>query len=68
VVERIILLSQDELFDIDLIPEQGLNWDEHEKEVIQQALARCSGNKSKAAKLLNLSYKTFIYRLEKILK
>ena len=47
------------------IPEQGLVWDEFEKSCLQQALERTSRNKTKAAKLLGISYKQFLYRLEK---
>ncbi|RJQ47052.1 MAG: hypothetical protein C4538_05805, partial [Nitrospiraceae bacterium] len=36
-----------------------------EKELINKALAKSNGVASKAAKLLGMSYKTFLYRLEK---
>lgn len=48
-----------------LIPEEGLVWDDFEKSCLQQALRRTNGNKSQAAKLLGISYKQFLYRLEK---
>lgn len=48
------------------IPDNGLIWDEFEKAILLQALERCEGNKTKAAKLLGLNYKQFIYRLDKI--
>lgn len=48
------------------IPDNGLVWDEFEKAILLQALERCDGNKTKAAKLLGLNYKQFIYRLDKI--
>lgn len=82
VIERLVLLTHDGNIDLNLIPEtenlqqndefslpeQGLDWDAHEKAILQQALIRSAGNKTKAARLLNLSYKTFLYRLEKVLK
>jgi two-component system NtrC family response regulator len=47
------------------LPSEGLNWDEFEKDCLQQALNREGGNKTQAAKLLGISYKQFLYRLEK---
>ncbi|MDQ7051197.1 MAG: helix-turn-helix domain-containing protein [Enterobacterales bacterium] len=47
------------------LPEQGLNWEDHEKDCLLQALEYTNNNKSQAAKMLNLSYKAFLYRLEK---
>ena len=47
------------------IPEHGMVWDDFEKACLQQALSRTLGNKTKAAKLLGISYKQFLYRLEK---
>jgi two-component system NtrC family response regulator len=47
------------------LPSDGLNWDEFEKDCLQQALNREGGNKTQAAKLLGISYKQFLYRLEK---
>ena len=47
------------------IPASGLVWDEFECQCLQQALDMTQGNKSKAAKLLGISYKQFLYRLEK---
>lgn len=43
----------------------GLNWEKHEAEVLQQAMELASGNRTQAAKLLNMPYKAFLYRLEK---
>lgn len=48
-----------------VIPEQGIIWDDFEKSCLKQALERTNGNKTKAAKLLGISYKQFLYRLEK---
>ena len=47
------------------LPSEGLNWDEFEKDCLQQALNRECCNKTQAAKLLGISYKQFLYRLEK---
>ena len=47
------------------LPSEGVNWDEFEKDCLQQALNREGGNKTQAAKLLGISYKQFLYRLEK---
>ncbi len=49
------------------LPRAGLNWQEHEKDFYKQALDIAQGNKKKAAKLLGLTYKSFLYRLEKFL-
>ena len=48
-----------------VIPASGFVWDDFEKQCLQQALGITKGNKSKAAKLLGISYKQFLYRLEK---
>ncbi len=47
------------------IPEVGFSLEEHEKTLIEQALARTKYNKSGAAKLLGLSRATLRYRLDK---
>ncbi|MCE5271985.1 sigma-54 dependent transcriptional regulator [bacterium] len=47
------------------IPEQGLDWEEHERETLVQALERSGNNQSRAARLLSMSRDTFIYRLKK---
>lgn len=47
------------------LPVQGLDWDSFEKHCLAQALDRSEGNRTKAAQLLSLSYKAFLYRLEK---
>ncbi len=50
--------------DFDL-PEEGINFDELEKELLKKAMYKANGVVSKAAKLLGMSYKTFWYRWEK---
>ncbi|HOW71407.1 MAG TPA: sigma-54 dependent transcriptional regulator [Phycisphaerae bacterium] len=54
----------DSLAEINL-PPAGLNFEELEKKLLGQALARTGGNQSQAAKLLGFSRDTFRYRLEK---
>ncbi|WP_026377474.1 sigma-54-dependent transcriptional regulator [Aestuariibacter salexigens] len=46
-------------------PAQGLDFDQLEKYLLTEALARSQGNRTAAAKLLNMNYKAFLYRLEK---
>lgn len=77
-IERFVLLgSEDELLsDLDYansnktafqfeIPEQGMDWEQFEKDCLSQAMAKAAGNKTAAAKLLGLNYKAFLYRLDK---
>jgi len=80
-LERLVLLSVGEFItaedvtDLELtnknvqrsfmIPEQGLQWETHEKECLLQALSHCNNNRTQAAKLLGLGYKAFLYRLDK---
>lgn len=52
------------ILDFDL-PEEGINFDELEKELLKKAMYKANGVVSKAAKLLGMSYKTFWYRWEK---
>ena len=47
------------------IPPDGISLDEVEKELIVKALARSSGNRSEAARLLRIPRHVLIYRLEK---
>ncbi|MBI4844034.1 MAG: sigma-54-dependent Fis family transcriptional regulator [Nitrospirae bacterium] len=47
------------------LPPEGINFEEMEKELLTKAMERAGGVASKAAKLLGMSYKTFLYRLEK---
>ncbi len=44
---------------------KGIDWEAHEKQVLQQALELSQNNRTQAAKLLAMSYKAFLYRLEK---
>ena len=47
------------------LPENGINMESLEIDLIKQALKYSNGNKSKAAKLLGLSRDAFLYRLKK---
>jgi transcriptional regulator with PAS, ATPase and Fis domain len=47
------------------IPEDGLVFEEWEKSILAQALARSKGVMADAAKLLGMTYRTFQYRAEK---
>lgn len=62
------LTSDDgEMTDLDafVLPDQGIDLDALEGQLIRQALARADGNQTRAAKLLGLTRHTFRYRLEK---
>jgi len=48
-----------------ILPEAGLQMDTLEADLINQALNRTKGNRSKSAKLLGLSRDTFLYRMQK---
>jgi DNA-binding NtrC family response regulator len=47
------------------LPAAGLSFDELERDLLAQALQRTAGNRARAARLLGLPYKAFLYRLEK---
>jgi DNA-binding NtrC family response regulator len=47
------------------LPADGLDWSGLEAGLLRQALRRCEGNRAAAARLLGLSYKSFLYRLDK---
>ena len=80
VVERLILLAEDGVARPEDLPEhlgspagdgsfrlpaEGLSWEAHEKDCLQQALELAAGNRARAARLLGLPYKAFLYRLQK---
>ncbi|WP_446728524.1 sigma-54 interaction domain-containing protein [Pseudoalteromonas sp. G4] len=48
-----------------VIPDEGIDWHQFERDILLQACKRADNNKTAAAKLLGLSYKAFLYRLEK---
>ncbi len=47
------------------LPPSGISWDTHERSCLAQALDHAAGNRAQAARLLDLPYKAFLYRLEK---
>jgi DNA-binding NtrC family response regulator len=47
------------------IPDEGINFEEMEKNLIKRAMEKSNNVAAKAARLLGMSYKTFWYRLEK---
>jgi DNA-binding NtrC family response regulator len=49
-----------------LLPPDGVVWEELEASLVRQALERAGGNRTMAARLLGLSYKAFLYRLDKL--
>lgn len=48
------------------IPDEGINLEELEKDLLKKAMTKANGVVAKAAKLLGMSYKTFWYRWEKL--
>lgn len=75
-IERFVLLADERELLADLntaatvssgfvLPAEGLSWQQHERDCLLQALSRSNGNRAQAAKLLQLPYKAFLYRLEK---
>lgn len=79
-IERLVLLGDKDLLIDELktsnaaasagdkafsLPEQGIKWDDFEKQCLVQSLSRFNGNKTLASKWLGMSYKTFVYRLNK---
>jgi len=81
VVERLMLLADDgKVHASDLpgefqsnhapahafkLPPGGMSWENHEADCLRQALTLAAGNRARAARLLDLNYKAFLYRLEK---
>lgn len=81
VVERMMLLAEDGVVSPDdlpsefgapsgdtadfKLPPQGMSWEKHEETCLAQALDLAAGNRARAARLLDLPYKAFLYRLEK---
>lgn len=78
-IERFVLLADEQELLTDItahtlaadsnhlfnLPESGLDWENFEKQCLAQALERHQGNRTKAAQFLNMSYKAFLYRLDK---
>ncbi|MCH9650779.1 MAG: sigma-54 dependent transcriptional regulator [Deltaproteobacteria bacterium] len=79
-VERLILLAEDDQVRQEDLPASftrpaggsefrlgpgGLSWVNHERNVLEQALELANNNRARAARLLDLPYKAFLYRLQK---
>jgi transcriptional regulator with PAS, ATPase and Fis domain len=47
------------------LPDQGLRMEELEVSLIEQALSKTAGNRSRAARLLGLTRDTLLYRMKK---
>jgi len=47
------------------IPDEGISLEDVERELLARALEKTGGNQSQAARFLNVSRKTLIYRMEK---
>jgi DNA-binding NtrC family response regulator len=47
------------------IPEEGISLEAIERELLLRALEKAAGNQTKAARYLDISRRTFIYRMEK---
>ena len=80
-VERLVLLAEDGRAKLEDLPPEvtgraragyrftlppgGLSFEELERQLLAQALQQAGGNRARAARLLGLAYKAFLYRLEK---
>jgi len=49
-----------------ILPDEGINFEDLEKNLLKQAMEKSNGVVANAAKLLGMSYKTFWYRWEKL--
>jgi len=58
-------LQGKDILDFDL-PDEGINVEDLEKDLLKKAMQKSNGVAAKAAKLLGMSYKTFWYRWEKL--
>jgi DNA-binding NtrC family response regulator len=64
IADELKLSNPKSIFEIE-IPEEGIDYKELEKELLKKALIKSNFVIAKAAKILNMSYKTFWYRLKK---
>ncbi|HXI03944.1 MAG TPA: sigma-54 dependent transcriptional regulator [Candidatus Saccharimonadales bacterium] len=81
-IERLVVMSRDDVLDISLLPpailkpdraagrpfvlpSEGVNLEELEKDLIVQALDRNAGNRTQAARDLGLTRNTLLYRMQK---
>jgi two-component system NtrC family response regulator len=47
------------------LPDEGISLEGIERELLLRALEKAGGNQTKAARYLDISRRTFIYRMEK---
>jgi DNA-binding NtrC family response regulator len=47
------------------LPADGILWEQVERGMMRQAMERTKGNRAGAARLMGMTYKAFLYRLEK---
>jgi DNA-binding NtrC family response regulator len=64
IADELKLSNPKSIFEIE-IPEEGIDYKELEKELLKKALIKSNFVVAKAARTLNMSYKTFWYRLKK---
>ncbi|AEH22767.1 two component, sigma54 specific, transcriptional regulator, Fis family [Thermodesulfobacterium geofontis OPF15] len=64
IADELKLSNPKSIFEIE-IPEEGIDYKELEKELLKKALIKSNFVIARAAKILNMSYKTFWYRLKK---
>ncbi|MBF0189100.1 MAG: sigma-54-dependent Fis family transcriptional regulator, partial [Magnetococcales bacterium] len=64
------MMSESEQMAVSMIPEEGVDLEkvlaDTERQLIHEALKRSGGNKTKAAEILGLSFRSFRYRLSKL--
>lgn len=79
IIERLVVLADDKGIHLDdlepttsvsqglqfQVPSDGMSWPVHEADCLRQALTLSDNNKAQAARLLDLPYKAFLYRLQK---
>lgn len=63
-LKHVLRASTPALLQLEL-PEEGVSLEAIEKELILRALEKADGNQTQAARYLDISRKTFIYRMEK---
>lgn len=63
-IKQTICVCKSDGFEIS-IPDEGIKFEEIEKNIIITALKKCNGNQVKAAKLIGLTRDTLRYRIEK---
>jgi two-component system NtrC family response regulator len=78
-IERFVLLSDEEELNLNYsnnteqnivqvnfkMPTESFSWEHFERDCLAKSLKKHQGNRTKAAKYLQMPYKAFLYRLEK---